>query len=85
MITTRVNDCERHREAILGLERRLERDERGGVDTTVARLVLMQHYAAYATAMVQAGGGSLTELKTLTDLNNAVPLGWEDGACPPLD
>lgn len=83
--TLQVNDTERHRQAIRGLERRLERDERGGLDTTIARLVLMRHYAAYAVATVRTNGGSAAELGTLTDRNNIVPLGWADGTCHPAD
>lgn len=79
------SDVDRHRESILGLERRLEREETLGRDITVARLVLMQHYAAYAAAMVQHTGGSVVELKTLTDRHNLMPLAWADGRCVSVD
>lgn len=67
-------DTDRHHEAIIGLEKRLQRDEISGRDITIARIVLMQHYAAFAAATVQRIGGSLHEFKNLTDVNNSVPL-----------
>jgi|AGTN01.2.fsa_nt_gi hypothetical protein len=69
-----VAEVDRHRENIQGMEKRLERERLSGRDITIARIILMQHYAAYAAAMVRRNGGSLTEFKTLTDVNNAVPL-----------
>lgn len=75
MIDVRVNDAERHHEAIVGLERRLEREELSGRDTTIARIVLMQHYAAYAAAIVQhKTRGSVEDMKNATDRNNMIPL-----------
>jgi len=85
MMAAMNSATERHREAIVGLERRVERDERNGEDATIARIILMQHYAAYAASMVQGTGGNLTELHTLTDRNNAIPLAWADGRCPVVD
>jgi len=76
---------EQNIQSILGMERRLERDERHGQDTTIARIILMRHYAAYARTMVQKTGGSVTELSTLTDRDNVVPLGRADGHCPSFD
>lgn len=80
-----ISTMDRHREAIVGLERRVERDERNGQDATIARIILMQHYAAYAASMVQGAGGNLTELHTLTDRNNVIPLAWSEGRCPLVD
>lgn len=74
MLHTLGTDTDRHHEAIVGLEKRLQRDELSGRDITIARIVLMQHYAAYAAATVQRIGGSLDEFKNLTDANNAIPL-----------
>lgn len=85
MLQTRLEPAEMHRQAILGLERRLERDERQGEDTMIARIVLMRHYAAYARAMVQMTGGGVTEMTTLTDRDNMVPLGWTEGRCHAID
>jgi len=85
MLHTVAEPSNQSSQSILGMERRLERDERHGEDTTIARLVLMRHYAAYARTMVQKSGGSLTEMNTLTDRDNMVPLGWGDGRCPSID
>jgi len=85
MLTAVVTSTDRHREAIVGLERRVEREERNGEDTTIVRIILVQHYAAYAASMVQGAGGNLTELHTLTDRNNVIPLAWSDGRCPVVD
>lgn len=85
MLHTVAEPSEQSSQSILGMERRLERDERHGEDTTLARLVLMRHYAAYARTMVQRTGGSVTEMSTLTDRDNMVPLGWGSGHCPSID
>ena len=85
MWQTRLEPADMHRQAILGLERRLERDERQGEDTTIARIVLMRHYAAYARTVVQKTGGSLAEMTNLTDRDNLVPLGWAEGHCHAID
>lgn len=85
MMDARHEPAELNQQAILGMERRLERDERHGEDTTVARLVLMRHYAAYARSMVQRAGGSTAEMRTLTDRNNLVPLRWAEGSCHVVD
>ncbi len=79
------DEAERHRQAIVGLERRLERDESRGEDTSIARLVLMQHYAAYAAASVRQAGGSVHDMKMLTDRHNIMPLAWRDGVCCHVD
>lgn len=76
---------EQNFQSILGMERRLERAERHGQDTTIARIVLLRHYAAYARTMIRRTGGNVTELSTLTDRHNVVPLGWADGHCPSID
>jgi hypothetical protein len=85
MLAAVITTADRHREAITGLERRVERDERNGEDTTIARIILMQHYAAYAVSVIQGTGGNLTELHTLTDRNNVVPLAAATGLCPAID
>jgi len=85
MLQARLEPAEMHRQAILGMERRLERDERQGEDTTIARIVLMRHYAAYARTVVQKTGGNVTEMTTLTDRDNVVPLGWTEGRCHAID
>jgi len=85
MLHTVAEPSNQSTQSILGMERRLERDERHGDDTTIARLVLMRHYAAYARTMVQKSGGSLTEMNALTDRDNMIPLGWDGGRCPSID
>lgn len=85
MLQSVVEPSDQNSQAILGMERRLERDERRGEDTTIARIVLMRHYAAYARSMVQKTGGSVTEMTTLTDRDNVVPLGWSGGRCNAID
>lgn len=85
MLHTVAEPSEQNSQSILGMERRLERDERHGEDTTLARLVLMRHYAAYARTMVQRTGGNITEMSTLTDRDNMVLFGWGSGRCPSID
>ena len=85
MLQAVVEPTEHSSQAILGMERRLEREERRGEDITIARIVLMRHYAAYARNMVQRTGGSVTEMASLTDRDNLVPLGWAGGRCPSYD
>ncbi|HYG91897.1 MAG TPA: hypothetical protein VD978_37240 [Azospirillum sp.] len=85
MLQARIEPADQQEQAILGMERRLERDERNGEDTTIARIVLVRHYAAYARSMVQQAGGSVTEMKTLTDRDNLVPLAWIEGRCHAID
>ena len=85
MLQTVAEPSDQHSRSILGMERRLERDERHGEDTTIARIVLMRHYAAYARTMVQKTGGNVTEMTTLTDRDNVVPLGWTEGRCHAID
>ena len=85
MLQAIAEPSEQNSQSILGMERRLERDERHGEDTTIARLVLMRHYAAYARNVVQRTGGSVAEMTTLTDRDNVVPLGWTEGRCHAID
>lgn len=85
MFHARIEPADQSKQAIMGMERRLERDERKGEDTTLARIVLMRHYAAYARSMVQRAGGNVTEMKTLTDRDNLVPLAWAEGRCHTID
>jgi len=78
-------NVERDRDAILGGERRLEREEIDGLDTTIARLAIARKYSAYAAAVVRRTGGDVDELKSLTDRNNMAPLAWSGGHCSRLD
>jgi len=85
MLQARVEPADQTEQAILGMERRLEREERHGEDTTIARIVLMRHYAAYARSMVQRTGGSVAEMNSLTDRDNLIPLAWMEGRCDSID
>jgi hypothetical protein len=80
-----VADTEKDRDAIIGTERRLEREENDGRDTTIARLAISKRYSAYAAEIVRKTGGDVDGMKTLTDRNNMAPLAWVEGSCPKLD
>jgi len=75
----------RVRDAILGMERRLERDESEGRDTTLGRLSLSRVYADYARRSIERAGGNVNQVKTLTDRDNMAPLCWKNGAREYLD
>lgn len=75
----------RIRDEILGMERRLERDEREGLDTTLGRLSVTRDYADFARRSVERLGGSVTHMRTLTNRDNMAPLRWVDGDCRDLD
>lgn len=68
------NELNKDRDTILGIERKLERDESDGRDTSLGRLAVARRYSNYASSMVRKTGGSLLELKSLTDRNNMAPL-----------
>lgn len=78
-------DIEHDRETIIGIERRLEREEHDGYDTTLARLAVSKRYSTYAASMVRKAGGDVDGMKNLTDKNNMAPLAWSGGQCPKLD
>lgn len=76
---------ERDKDAILGIEQRLERAESDGQDTSVARIAVSKKYSNYAAQVVSIAGGDVQAMKTLTDKNNNAPLRWADGQCENLD
>lgn len=64
----------RIRDVILGMERRLEREEREGRDTTLGRLSLSRDYVEYARRSIERAGGGLNQMRNLTDRDNMAPL-----------
>lgn len=64
----------RAREAILGMERRLERDEREGRDTSLGHLAIAREYAEFARRSAERAGGSVNEMRSATDRDNMVPV-----------